>query len=92
MVVGEPGQLAWSRLYEDARAAAEAGLDPAGPEGRALARRKRELVLAFTGGDPGIEESLRRMYAENPELRRAVAGDEDAMTFLAAAERAEGAE
>ena len=81
-------QDAWSQLYADAAAAAEAGLDPAGPEGRALAARKRELIAAFTGGDPGIEAALRRMYAENPDLRQAVAGEPAAMEFLRRAEEA----
>ena len=40
----------------------------------------------------GIEDSLRRMYAENPDLRQAVAGPEDGMGFLRAAEEAFGGE
>jgi hypothetical protein len=42
----------------------ERGTDPAAPEVQRLATRWRELVGAFTGGDPGIRASLTRMYEE----------------------------
>lgn len=82
----------WAQLYADAQAAAEQGRDPTGPTGQDLVRRKRALIEAFSGGDAGIEDSLRRMYAENPDLRQAVAGPEDGMGFLRAAEEAFGGE
>ena len=31
---------------------------------QAIARRWRDLIEQFTGGDPGIRESLGRMYRE----------------------------
>jgi hypothetical protein len=40
------------------------GLDPAAAEVQALSKEARALVRQFTGGDPGIEASLRRMYQE----------------------------
>jgi len=84
----QDAQRSWGQLYTDAQAAAEAGLDSAGPQGRDLVARKRALIEAFTGGDAGIEQSLGRMYAENPGARQAVAGEAGAMDFL---RRAEGA-
>ena len=44
--------------------AVAAGEDPRGERGRALAARWSELIGAFTGGDPGIESSLSKLYAD----------------------------
>jgi hypothetical protein len=45
-----------------------AGTDAADPEVQALARRSRELVAVFTGGDPRIAASLEHMWRkEGPE-------------------------
>ncbi len=94
--LGEQGmveaQNAWTQLYADAQAAAEAGLDPTGPEGRDLAARKRALIEAFTGGDAGIEQSLGRMVAENPGVQQEISGEPTAMDFLRRAEAAPGGE
>ncbi len=76
----------WAQLYADAKAAAEAGVDPHGEEGQALVARKRALIEAFTGGDPGILDSLRRMTGEDPSVRQAISGDAAAMEFLRRAE------
>jgi hypothetical protein len=40
------------------------GTDPKDPRVGALAKRWRELIEEFTGGDAGIEESLRNMYKQ----------------------------
>jgi len=58
------GSQAWATLFDDFREAMALGRDPASGEVRALALRARDLIEAFTGGDPGIEASLRRMYQE----------------------------
>ena len=60
----EEAQEEWRALLADYARAMEDGLDPAAPEVRALARRSRALIEAFTGGDPGLRDSLRTMYAE----------------------------
>ena len=54
----------WSALYRDVEAALSE--DPAGEKARALAVRWNALVSEFTGGDPGIQEGLNRMYADAP--------------------------
>jgi MerR family transcriptional regulator, thiopeptide resistance regulator len=58
----------WKELYAAVRAHREAGTDPADPAVQALVTRSGELIRMFTGGDPGIEASLKRMYEqEGPE-------------------------
>jgi DNA-binding transcriptional MerR regulator len=54
----------WKELYAAVRAHREAGTDPADPAVQALVTRSGELIRMFTGGDPGIEASLKRMYEE----------------------------
>ena len=55
---------AWADLIAAAEAERKAGTDPAAPPMQAIAARWRELIEQFTGGDPGIRESLGRMYRE----------------------------
>lgn len=61
----------WPELIAAMRREMEAGTDPAEPKVAALARRWRELVKAFSGGDAGIEASVGRMYADEPGLATA---------------------
>jgi DNA-binding transcriptional MerR regulator len=56
----------WPQLIAKVRAAMDAGADPASAPVQALARRWTELVREFTGGNPGIEQSLRTMYQQEP--------------------------
>jgi MerR family transcriptional regulator, thiopeptide resistance regulator len=58
----------WAEIFATLRAEMDAGTDPADPKLRPLAERGRELVAMFTGGDPGIMISLKRMWEnEDPE-------------------------
>lgn len=52
----------WADLHNDVKAAMDAGIPPEDPRAQALAQRWLDLVTAFTGGDPGIFNSLRNMY------------------------------
>jgi hypothetical protein len=54
----------WTQLLAALERERAAGTDPADPGVQALARRWLELIEAFTGGDAGIRDSLKRMYAE----------------------------
>lgn len=54
----------WAQLAKDTEAAIARGEDPAGEAGQEIARRRRELLNLFTGGDPGIEASLQKLYAD----------------------------
>lgn len=59
----------WQELILQVRAEMEKGTEPTSESVQALARRWMELVQQFTGGDSGIEQSLKRMYQqERPEV------------------------
>jgi MerR family transcriptional regulator, thiopeptide resistance regulator len=55
---------AWAELARDTEQAIAQGEAPTGKTGLQLARRRQELFEQFTGGDPGIKESLKRLYAD----------------------------
>jgi DNA-binding transcriptional MerR regulator len=57
-------ERAWTDLIAAAEAERAAGTDPASPRMQAIAARWRDLIEQFTGGDPGIRDSLARMYRE----------------------------
>jgi hypothetical protein len=52
------------RLHQiaDVKSAMDAGVPPEDPKAQELAKRWLALVMGFTGGDPGIFNSLRNMY------------------------------
>lgn len=66
--LGEEGmqkaQQEWKELIDEVRAEMEKGTDPASEPVQRLAARWRNLIDAFTGGNPAIEASLNRMYEE----------------------------
>jgi DNA-binding transcriptional MerR regulator len=62
--VVQQGQADWAALFNDLRTEMDKGTDPADPKVQALEQRRRALIRAFTGGDPGIERSLKRLWAE----------------------------
>ena len=66
--LGEEGMAAaqsvWADLISELEAARAAGTDPHDPAVQALAARWTELIRQYTGGDPAIAESLKRMYRE----------------------------
>ena len=70
----------WRELAAVLRRHVDAGDDPAGPDVQPLAQRARELVQAFTGGDPAMYASLERMY-QNEEAATASRGTMDGETM-----------
>lgn len=62
--IAKQGQADWAALFDELRAAMEQGVDPADRKVQALEKRRQALVNAFTGGDKGIEQSLKRMWTE----------------------------
>jgi hypothetical protein len=52
----------WPELLAQVRAEMAKGTDPASEPIRRLAQKWQSLVREFTGGDPGIERSLRNLY------------------------------
>jgi DNA-binding transcriptional MerR regulator len=59
----------WAPLFASVRAEMEAGTDPADPKVQALARKWYGLLDEFTGGDPGLFNSTRNMYANEDQIR-----------------------
>jgi hypothetical protein len=67
----------------------EKGTDPADPKVQELVKRQHALVLAFSGGDPGIEQSLKRMWTEQgPALAAQYGYDPKLLEYLARANEA----
>ena len=54
----------WAALAKDTEAAISRGEKPDGEVGLELAIRRERLLRMFTGGDPGIEDSLKKLYAD----------------------------
>ena len=61
-------QKEWSQILEDAEVAMKAGTPATDPHVQGLARRYQKLgqwfAAGFTGGDPGLKESLNRLWAD----------------------------
>lgn len=87
----QQAQADWQTLIEQARAEMAKGTDPTSEPVKALARRSLELIQAFTGGDPEIEQSLNRMYQqESPEVVSRGAIDAAVMEYMGRARAALG--
>lgn len=77
------GQQDWADLIAEVEAERVKGTDPADPKVQDLVRRWNELIEAFTGGDPGIRESLQKMYeTEGPEQASHGAVNTEAMAYM----------
>ncbi|TMD93896.1 MAG: MerR family transcriptional regulator [Chloroflexi bacterium] len=63
----QAAQNEWAELVDDVRTALARGTDPRSVAGQQLAERWNGLVGEFTGGDPGIERSLRSIYQAEPQ-------------------------
>ena len=86
----EKGQRDWAELLKEVEAAAGEGVDPASERAQALARRWSALIESFTGGDPGIAESLSNLYRDQanwPAGAQKPFGD-DAVAFIRKAQAA----
>jgi DNA-binding transcriptional MerR regulator len=65
----QQGPQMWADLFADVRAAMDAGVDPADAKAKPLAERWLALVTGFTGGDPGLFNSLKKMYQTEDNVR-----------------------
>jgi DNA-binding transcriptional MerR regulator len=77
----ERGQSKWQKLIAEVEEAAREGVDPASERAQGLAARWQGLIEEFTGGDPGILENLKRLYADQanwPDTFRKPYSDESA--------------
>lgn len=83
----------WPRLIAEVRAEMDKGTDPASETVQQLARRWMGLVREFTGGDPGIQQSLNRMYRDEPAVQQRTGIDPALSAYvqqaLAAAKKAD---
>jgi DNA-binding transcriptional MerR regulator len=79
----------WTEIYARLADLRIRGVDPSAPEAQAVGDRAGELIQMFTGGDPGITESLRRMYEnEDPQKLTRGMGDPADMEYMAAIRKA----
>ena len=86
----ERGQREWQKLIAEVNQAVAEGVDPASERAQALAARWSALIEEFTGGDPGILENLKRLYADQanwPDTFKKPYGD-DAGAFICRAQSA----
>ena len=76
----------WKELIGQVRAEMEKGTDPASETMQRLAARWQGLINEFTGGDPGIYQSLKTMYQQEgaPKASRGMV-DTDVMAYLSKA-------
>jgi DNA-binding transcriptional MerR regulator len=64
----ERAQQEWADLIAEVEAEFNAGTPPTDAKLKPLIERWNKLIEAFTGGDPGIRQSLQKMYdSEGPE-------------------------
>lgn len=74
----------WGEIFATLKREMDKGTDPADPRLRPIGDRSRELMVMFTGGDPGIEASLKRMYeTEGPEKASRGMADPAVFEYLA---------
>jgi DNA-binding transcriptional MerR regulator len=83
----QDAQAEWAELIDEVRSALAQGTDPKSTTGQRLAQRWNGLVGEFTGGDPGIERSLRSIYQEEPRATAPSIGADqrDLYSFIARA-------
>lgn len=67
-------QEQWAELIAEVRAAMEAGVAPTEANVQKLARRWTDMVQWTTGGDPEIEQSLKRLWDEEGDAMAAQHG------------------
>lgn len=75
-------QEEWPRLIAAVREEMAKGTEPTAEPMLSYARRWRELIELFTGGDPGIAASLGRMYREEPAAGERAGLDPDVMQYV----------
>jgi len=75
-------ELEWPQLIAAARAAMEAGRDPAAAEVQVLVRRWLVLQQQFLEVAPGMKDTMKRMYAAEPELARQTGVTPELIAYL----------
>jgi len=81
--IARQGQADWAELMAQYTAEMQKGTDPADPRVQALEKRRQALVNAVTGGDPAIEQNLKRLWTEQGDKLSAQFGyDPKVMAYL----------
>jgi DNA-binding transcriptional MerR regulator len=79
----------WAELMAEVREAQQSGEDPAGPRAQALAERWKNLIEAFTAGDPEITAGLKKLYQDRAnwqgDLAQKVPYEPGVQAFIGAA-------
>lgn len=75
-------QAEWPKLIAEVRAEMAKGTAPSDPRMQALAARWKGLIAEFTGGDRGILQSLKNMYAGEPQVGQQHGLDPDLMGYV----------
>ncbi|MCB0479735.1 MAG: TipAS antibiotic-recognition domain-containing protein, partial [Crocinitomicaceae bacterium] len=60
----------WPTLIQKVRSQMESGVNPSDIKLKPLVQRWIDLKNMFSGGNPQIEESTRKMYEENPDMAK----------------------
>jgi DNA-binding transcriptional MerR regulator len=87
--LGDEGMKAaeagWADVFARLRAEMAKGTDPMAPEVQTIIQDADVLIAQFTGGDPGIADSLNRLYAENPPQKIHPSFDPAVFAYMAKA-------
>ncbi|WP_165371495.1 MerR family transcriptional regulator [Pseudolysobacter antarcticus] len=76
-------EQAWPNVIAGMQAALKLDKDPASEEVQILARRWRELVREFTGGDSGIQRSVNTMFHDDADTMQSQTGIDPALMTYA---------
>jgi DNA-binding transcriptional MerR regulator len=72
----------WPRLIAAVREEMQKGTDPRSERVRELAKRWRELLDAFSGGDREMEASAAKMYREEPQTAQQYGVDPEIFRYI----------
>ncbi|MFO1054102.1 MAG: MerR family transcriptional regulator [Planctomycetota bacterium] len=72
----------WPKLIASVRSEMQKGTDPKDPRVQALARRWKELLAMFTGGDPAIARAAGRVIQEEPHARERTGLDAEILSYV----------
>lgn len=72
----------WPQLIAQVRAEMDKGTDPASETMQRLSKRWMELVHEFTGGDPGIAQSVKNLYRNETSVQQRTGLDPEIMTYV----------
>lgn len=75
-------ELEWPQLMAAVKAEMDKGTDPADPVMQKHAKRWKELVSMFSGGNPAIEAKLKKRYEENPDYSKQFGPDPKLMEYV----------